>query len=522
MSDIMTNNLSAMLASMPGSLGYIPEPRMVVIGTFLTVHPDDEQFTHAAHSAVRDGQQHNPDQSFNNPEHEGQSYQSLMRGLPAYATTTDVFDHAERVDAARDSAIGLVEDFGLLGVIDADTALRTQLMETLIDDMECVVVINDEDAFDRVAANDGHLYRIFETLTEDTSITMTPPAVVTVTKEFATGAEFYAINVLNDMDHIHGHIGDIEGAHNTQVWRREHNFAALPTTAEAAWELHLTGNETALQANTQAEAIAEYVLRAHARNTAISEHDLGLDMDMGDITDEQRAVMIAANNVLRRRGAHLQHKLIAAARALIVLNGTNTTIDGKDLRVVLELIALMLSYSTHEDIQSCYTDLPVLPLILGNVADDPEAPEVITQLAGNREVARIVRIALDTLVAMDFADTAMPVRMWRRIRANALLTLLTAAAVRRNRNAYTRYAQLQRQAAMELYEEDQTNTQMAVAMLSLKPGAMHTLGSMLFNARVTVIELLAEFVVDHPLPYDDLDADIIDDIADVIARNSAV
>lgn len=235
MSDIMTNNLSAMLASMPGSLGYIPETRMVVIGTFLTVHPDDEQFTHAAHSAVRDGQQHNPDQSFNNPEHEGQSYQSLMRGLPAYATTTDVFDHAERVDAARDSAIGLVEDFGLLGPVNADTALRTQLMKTLIDDMEYVVVINDNDAFDRVAANDGHLYRIFETLiNEDTSITMTPPAVVIVTKEFATGAEFYAINVLNGMDHIHGHIGDIENAHNTRVWRQEHNFTALPTTVEGA------------------------------------------------------------------------------------------------------------------------------------------------------------------------------------------------------------------------------------------------------------------------------------------------
>lgn len=521
MSDIMTNNLSAIFASLPGSLGYIPEPNMAVIGTFLTVHPDSERFAQAAHNATRDGQQYSPDQPFTDPEQEGQPYQTLMEGLPVYAVATNVFDHAELIDTARMKAISLVEDVGLLGPVDADAEQRTQLMERVIDNMECVVVINDEDAFERVAANDGHLYRIYETLAkEDTSITMTPPAVVAVTKEFATGAEFYAINVLNGMDHIHGHIGDIENTHNTRMWRREHNFAALPVTAEGAWSLRLPGDDTVAQADTQAAAIAEYVLHAHSRNTPISEHEIGLDTDVEDITDEQRAVMRAADAALKRRSAHLQHKLIAASRALIVLNGTNSAIDGKDLRVVLELIALMLSYSKHENILSCYTELPVLPLILGDVAEDPEAPEVVAQLAGNQEVARIVRIALDTLVAMDFSGTDMPARMWRRIRANALLTLLTAAAVEHDRGAYIRYAELQRQAALELYEEDQTNTQMTVAMLSLKPGAMHALGSMLFDAHTTSVELLAEFVVDHPLPYDDLDPDIIDDIADVITRNT--
>ena len=230
-------------------------------------------------------------------------------------------------------------------------------------------------------------------------------------------------------------MADVAEHPQTQAYEQLHNQPVPDNQAEAQslYCVDDTSNTTAITAQPLAGYIADYVAAERDRvvNATVSQFFL----DKEEPSDDEIAVADQAVHAAYRRCVHHLTSLVESARSLIVLNGHGAYLDGTDLRVMLEKVAYMLSYSEDDSLFNMFHEVVEVPLLLSDTVDD-HTPESVLRLIGGEEVARIIRITLETLVALDLSDSALDDAVAHTIRANALRSLICDAALRRDYNQY--------------------------------------------------------------------------------------
>lgn len=524
--DIMAQNLSATLANIPGSLGYLPE-RECVVATFLEIPADSDAFAHASATATAHGQQSTGQPTAPTADPDA-TYQAVLSGLPAYGVHLDVLDDAANICAmpfgpdgpyplahkAQAESADLLADMGIGHFTDDGTF---HITNEQAQQLRYLIIIDDAELFAEVERDDSYLYRIYGRLQDElTAITLCPPIAVVVTDGYATGNDYYALNAGGGMTHINGQIGDIENAAAVRAWSKDHNFAALATTAQI--DAHEDDNcITAEQAEAHAAAIAEFVMRERDTAGVIAPNELHIDRDPHDLDDAQTAQIETAKDVLLYRALYWQDRLISAARSLAVLNGTDTPIDGKDLRVVLETLAYVYSYSPDDNVLAMLADLPAVPLLFGDITDDPHTSEETLRVAGTEDSARIIRIACDTLYQLDLGEAGLPEDTYRTIQINALRHLAMMAAADQDRNEYLNYRDgfLFMCSTLNAQDSPALDTKFLRSAAQMMPS--HTMADireqMLIETSI-VAEMLASTAEAHPdeIAYADIAVDINDAI----------
>lgn len=544
--DIMAQNLSATLANIPGSLGYLPE-RECVVATFLEIPADSDAFAHASATATAHGQQ-TTDQPTAPTADPDATYQAVLAGLPAYGVHLDVLDEVANAHAATmldgfDSdvafshpdaipyplahkaqveAADLLADMGIAHYTDDGTF---HITSEHAQQLRYLVIIDDAELFAEVKRDDSYLYRIFDTLRNDeTAITLCPPIAVVVTDGFTTGKDYYALNAGGGMTHINGQIGDIENAAAVRAWSEDHNFAALATTAQIDADED-DGGITAEQAEANAAAIAEFVMRERDTAGVLAPNELHLDCDPHDLDDAQTAQIETAKDVLLHRALYWQDRLISAARSLAVLNGVGTPIDGKDLRVVLETLAYVYSYSPDDNVLAMLADLPAVPLLFGDITDDPHTSEEALRVAGTDDAARIIRIACDTLYQLDLGEAGLPEEIYRTIQINALRHLAMMAAANQDRNEYLNYRDgfLFMCSTLNAQDSPALDTKfLRSAAQMMPPHTMADIREQMLIETSIVAEMLASAAEKHPdgIAYTDIAVDINDTMRAAISNDA--
>lgn len=545
--DIMAQNLSATLANIPGSLGYLPEHECV-IATFLEIPEDSDAFARVSATATAYHGQQATGQPTAPTADPDATYQAMLAGLPAYGVHLDVLD-----DDANTHAIGVLDELDIdtpLGHPDAipyPLAHKAQVEAAdLLADMGIAhyaddgafhitkehakqlryfVIIDDAETFAEVERDDSYLYRIVDRLRNDeTAITLCPPLAVVVTDGYATGKNYYALNAGGGMTHINGQIGDIENAAAVRAWSKDHNFAALATTAQIDADEDDTVI-TAQQAETHAAAIAEFVMRERDTADVLAPSALHFNRDLHDLDDAQTAHIETAKDVLLHRALYWQDRLISAARSLTVIHGTDTPIDGKDLRVVLETLAYVYSYSPDDNVLAALGDLPAVPLLFGDITDDPHISEQALRVAGTEDAARIIRIACDTLYQLDLGKAGLPEEIYRTIQINALRHLAIMAAVDHDRNEYLNYRDGFLFGCSMLGAQDSpalSTKFLRSAKQMLPPHSMMDVGEQVLVETSIVAEMLASTAEAHPdgIAYTDIAVDINDAVHDAAATSA--
>ena len=441
MSEIMTHNISHVLTGLPGALGYNVDNGCVVV-TFLAIDPDSDNDALARRQAHASGQRSEMEPGATTPDG---IYEQVLAGLPPYwlpleEIDSDLADY-ETVVNARLDGLRLLDNMGFdiddeLKPVDeqeSNDAASPQYKivdydSKLLDSLRYMIVLIDPDEYAKAHDNDGHLYRIYDRFTQERSaITLVSPAIIVVAEKLETGAGFYGLNRLNDMDLFAGTIGDVHAHSNTHEYEKLHNQPVPDNQAQAYARYNVNGT------SPLAHYVAEYVAAEHDRVVDATESQFFLGKD--NATDEEAAISTRAVNAVYRRCVHHLTSLVKSARSLIVLNGYGAHYEDSDLRVVTEKAAYLLSYPEGDHIYSLFSEVLKIPLMLGHIVDD-HTPEAVRALIGDTEVARILRIALEKLVSLDLHNSTLSDEMAYRIRANTLDALICDAAVRYDYNEY--------------------------------------------------------------------------------------
>lgn len=541
--DIMAQNLSATLASLPGSLGYLPA-RECIVATFIEIPADSSTFAEANANATAHGQQTTgrPTAPTADPE---ATYQAVLAGLPAYGVHLDVLDDTANAQAleeldelmrdteqantdlpryplaqqAKAEAADLLVDAGIGHYTDDSMFVADD--ERAVQQLRYLIIIDDAELFAEVERDDSYLYRIFGRLRdEDTAITLRPPLALVVTDGYATGKDYYALNAGGGMTHINGQIGDIDTSLAVRAWRKDRNFEALPTIAQI--DAEKDDNTTAEQANACADTIAEFVMRERDTAGVLAPSTLHLDRNPHDLDAAQIKNVRATKDALLERALYWQERLIGAARSLVVLNGTDVPINGKDFRVVFETLAYVYSYSPDENVLAALGDLPAIALIFGDSTDDPRTSDTALRIAGTEDTARIIRIACNTLYQMDFDGTALPKKICRTIQLNALRHLCMLTATKHERNEYLMYRDgyLFGCDALASQSNPVLDTKfLRFAEQTMPPRPMHEVSEQALIETSIVADMLATAAEAHPKGVTRID--ITGDINDAIRKNIA-
>lgn len=314
------------------------------------------------------------------------------------------------------------------------------------------------------------------------------------------------------MDLFSGTVADITAHPQTRKYEQLHNQPVPDNQAEAQalYCVDDTSNTTAITAQPLAGHIANYVATEHDRvvNATVSQFFLNKE----EPTDDEILVADQAVQAAYRRCVHHLTSLVESARSLIVLNGHGAYLDGTNLRVMLEKVAYMLSYSEDDSLFNMFHEVVEVPLLLSDTVDD-HTPESVRRLIGGDEVARIIRITLETLVALDLSDSALDNAVAHTIRANALRSLIYDAAARRDYNQYRLLAD-----ALDQHM-DAGDKQLAVPQYTsvhmvrdscITPGSMVPLAETSRGLVSYVAFKLGMFTAQHPESTADLD--VTDDI----------
>lgn len=366
-----------------------------------------------------------------------------LRGLAPYMLDLDSIDpdtvsHNAIIDA-RSQALRVLADagFDVMGansaskqaksVFDSDIALIPS--DGLFDKIYHLIVVVDPVEFAKTKDNTTNLYKLYDRFSRESSaITSTTPAIIAVTNSLRSNHQFYALNRLNNVEVFDGVIGDIDHHPSTLHYRVKHN-RELPhdeTMAVEQYDLASSTNATALALQPYAQYVAEYV---------VTEHDRIVDAVDAQFTASQDV----ANNAINRRLIHRLRELSTTAQALITLNGQHSHIPGADLRVVAEKLAFLFSYTNPDSVYfDIYSESVTVPLTLTTL--NKGVPAALHDIFGSAEAQRVIRIALEALVSLDFTQTALPADTAYMIRANALRVLLTQSTVEGDYNTYRRLA----------------------------------------------------------------------------------
>ena len=104
----------------------------------------------------------------------------------------------------------------------------------LFNSLRYMIVLIDPDEYAKAHENDGHLYRIYDRFTQERSaITPVSPAIIVVAEELETGAGYYGLNRLHDMDLFSGTVADVAEHPQTHTYEQLHNQPVPDNQAEA-------------------------------------------------------------------------------------------------------------------------------------------------------------------------------------------------------------------------------------------------------------------------------------------------
>lgn len=398
----------------------------------------------------------------------------------------------------------------------------------LLNNLRYMIVLIDPDEYAKAHENDGHLYRIYDRFTQERSaITPVSPAIIVVLEKLETGAGYYALNRLNDMDLFSGTVADVAEHPQTHAYEQLHNQPVPDNQAEAQalYCVDDTSNTTAITAQPLAGHIANYV--ATERDRVVNATASQFFLNKEEPNDDEISVADQAVHAAYRRCVHHLTSLVESARSLIVLNGHGAYLDGTDLRVMLEKVAYILSYSEDSSLFNMFHEVVEIPLLLGDTVDD-HTPESVRRLIGGEEVARIIRITLETLVALDLTDGTLDNNTTHTIRANALRSLIYDAAARRDYNQYRLLADALDQhmdAGDKQRAVPQYTSVHAVRDSCITPGCMIPLANTSRELVGYVAFKLGMFTAQHPESTADLDVtdDIVAEVEAAVktAANSA-
>lgn len=532
MSETMAHNIGHALAALPGTLGYHVDDGCVVT-TLVQIDPDSDADVQARKQAQASGQRAEMAPGATAPDG---TFEAVLAGLPPYWLPLEEIDADqagyETVLNARLDGLRLLADMGF-DVADEltpaddqeDSAEHYKMVNRdseLFNSLRYMIVLIDPNEYAKAHENDGHLYRIYDRFTQERSaITPVSPAIIVVAEELETGAGYYALNRLNDMDLFSGTVADVAEHPQTHAYEQLHNQPVPDNQveAQALYCVDDTSNTTAITAQPLTGHIADYV--AVERDRVVDATVSQFFLDKEEPSDDEIAVADQAVHAAYRRCVHHLTSLVESARSLIVLNGHGAYLDGTDLRVMLEKVAYMLSYSEDDSLFNMFHEVIEIPLLLGDTVDD-HTPESVLRLIGGDEVARIIRITLETLVALDLSDSALDSSVAHTIRANALRSLICDAAARRDYNQYRLLADaLDRHMGTE--DEAERTSAHAVRDSCITPGRMVPLADTSRGLVGYIAFQLGMFTAQHPESTDGLNItdDIVTEVAEAVAANAA-
>lgn len=544
MSDTMAHNIGHALAALPGTLGYHVDDGCVV-ATLVQIDPDSDADVQARKQAQASGQRTEMAPGDTAPDG---TFEAVLAGLPPYWLPLEEIDADqagyETVLNARLDGLRLLADMGF-DVADEltpaddqeDSAEHYKMIDhdsELFNSLRYMIVLIDPDEYAKAHENDGHLYRIYDRFTQERSaITPVSPTIIVVAEKLETGAGYYALNRLHDMDLFSGTVADVAEHPQTHAYEQLHNQPVPDNQveAQALYCVDDTSNTTAITAQPCAGHITDYVAAERDRvvNATVSQFFLNKE----DPNDDEIAVADQAIHAAYRRCVHHLTSLVESARSLIVLNGHGAYLDGTDLRVMLEKVAYMLSYSEDDSLFNMFHEVIEVPLLLSDTVDD-HTPESVLRLIGGEEVARIIRITLETLVALDLSDSTLDTAVAHTIRANALRSLICDAAARRDYNQYRLLADAldrhmdtedgaEHTSAHAESEATPRTSAHAVRDSCITPGRMVPLADTSRGLVGYIAFQLGMFTAQHPESTADLNVtdDIVTEVAEAVAADSA-